>query len=505
MKHKSLFSRVLLLLAPVFLLFSVSVSAEPTKLTFLHFNDIYQLSGVKGNGGFAELSTLIKAEKQRSPNAIVTFGGDLISPSIMSGLSKGTEMIVLMNAVGTDIAVLGNHEFDFGPDVTAQRISESTFPWLGTNVLDASGKVALGAQSAMIVEMGGFKVGFFGILTPETVFLSQPGKDIQFADVVETSKAAVKSLQEQGAEIIVALTHLDLSKDEDLTGQVDGLHAVLAGHDHVAATFVKNGVPVMQSGADGIYLGVLDLDVEWIESRGKKRLSVLPSWKMVATKGTTPDTEIKAIIDDYEAALDKELGVAIGKTAVLLDTTRATVRSTEAAFGSLIADAMREEVKADIGFTNGGGIRGDRLYDPGTTLTRKDILTELPFGNVTVLVELKGADVKEMLETGVSKVEDVAGRFGQVSGVAFTYDKTLPSGSRITEVMIGGAPLDMEKTYTVATNDYIADGGDGYAVLKGKKQLIDASGGTLMATTVMNYIRDMGGVNKVPGGRITEK
>ncbi|MZR32029.1 bifunctional metallophosphatase/5'-nucleotidase [Sneathiella litorea] len=505
MKHKSLFNRVLLLLAPVFLLLTASVSAEPTKLTFLHFNDIYQLSGVKGNGGFAELSTLIKAEKARSPNTVVTFGGDLISPSIMSGLSKGTEMIALMNAVGTDIAVLGNHEFDFGPEVTAERISESTFPWLGTNIFDGAGNVALGAQSAMIMEVGGFKVGFFGILTPETVFLSQPGKDIRFGDVVGTANAAVKALTESGAEIIIALTHLDLAKDEDLTEQVEGLHAVLAGHDHVAATFVKNDVPVMQSGADGIYLGVLDLDVEWIESRGKKRLSVLPSWKMVATRGVTPDPEIKAIIDNYEAALDKELSVPIGKTAILLDSTRGTVRSTEAAIGSLISDAMRAEVKADIGFTNGGGIRGDRLYDPGTVLTRKDILTELPFGNVTVLLELSGADVKEMLETGVSKVEDVAGRFGQVSGVAFTYDKALPSGARITEVTVGGAPLEMDKIYTVATNDYIADGGDGYAVLKGKKQLIDASGGTLMATTVMNYIRDMDGINKVPGGRITEK
>ncbi|MDF2367270.1 5'-nucleotidase C-terminal domain-containing protein [Sneathiella sp.] len=505
MKHKSLFNRVLILLAPVFLLLTASVSAEPTKLTFLHFNDIYQLSGVKGNGGFAEISSLIKAEKERSPNAVVTFGGDLISPSIMSGLSHGTEMIALMNAIGADIAVLGNHEFDFGPDVTASRIAESDFTWLGTNVLDASGKVALGAQSAVIVEMGGFKVGFFGILTPETVFLSQPGEDIQFADVIETSTAAVKSLQEQGAEVIVALTHLDLSEDENLADQVDGLHAVLAGHDHVAATFVKNGVSVMQSGADGVYLGVLDLDVEWVESRGKKRLSILPSWKMMPTRYAAADPEIKPLIDEYEAALDKELGVAIGKTAVMLDTRRGTVRAKEAAFGSLIADAMRTEVKADIGITNGGGIRGDRLYDPGTTLTRKDILTELPFGNVTVLLEVSGADVKEMLETAVSKVEDVGGRFGQVSGVTFSYDKTLPVGARVSEVAVSGAPLDMGKVYTVATNDYMADGGDGYAVLKGKKQLIDTSGGTLMATTVMNYIRDMGGVNKVVGGRITEK
>ena len=493
MKKRSKSIRFFWLLLPLFLLFSASASAEPTKITFLHFNDIYQVSGIKGNGGFAELATLIKAEKARSPNTVVTFGGDLISPSILSGLSKGTEMIQMMNAVGTDIAVLGNHEFDFGPDVAAARIRESSFPWLGTNVFDPSGMVAVGTQSAIIMEIGGFKVGFFGILTPETVNLSQPGKAIHFGDVVET------------AEIVVALTHLDLSKDEDLAEEVKGIDVILAGHDHVAATFMKNGVAVMQSGSDGAYLGVLDLDVEWIESRGKKRLAILPSWKMIATRGVTPDPDIKAMAVSFEEALDKQLGIAIGRTSVLLDTRRDTVRRREAVFADQIADAMRAEVKADIGFTNGGGIRGDRVYDPGTMLTRKDILTELPFGNVTVLLELSGADVRKMLETGVSEVEKGAGRFGQVSGLTFSYKEAQPAGSRVSDVMVGGAPLDPGKIYTVATNDYIASGGDGYEVLKGKKQLIDASGGTLMATTVMNYIKAMGEVRQVVDGRIIAK
>ncbi|MCF8466412.1 MAG: 5'-nucleotidase C-terminal domain-containing protein [Sneathiella sp.] len=502
MKRRSVSFRFLWLLLPVFMVFSAAASGEPTKITFLHFNDIYQVSGIKGNGGFAELATLIKAEKARSPNTIVTFGGDLISPSILSGLSKGTEMIQMMNAVGTDIAVLGNHEFDFGPDVAAARIAESNFPWTGTNVFDPSGKVAVGAQAAIIMEAGGFKVGFFGILTPETAALSQPGKNIHFGDVVEIADKAVKALKEQGAEIVVALTHLDLSKDENLAEEVKGIDVILAGHDHVAATFIRNGVAVMQSGSDGIYLGVLDLDVEWIESRGRKRLSILPSWKMAATRGVTPDPEIKAMAESFEEALDKKLGIAIGRTAVLLDTRRDTVRRQEAAFANLIADAMRAETKADIGFTNGGGIRGDCVYDPGTMLTRKDILSELPFGNVTVLLELSGRDVRQMLETGVSKVEEGAGRFGQVSGLTFSYDASKPAGARVTEVMVGGVPLDPVKIYTVATNDYIASGGDGYAVLKGKKQLIDASGGTLMATTVMNYIKSMGDLSPVVDGRI---
>jgi 5'-nucleotidase/UDP-sugar diphosphatase len=226
---------------------------------------------------------------------------------------------------------------------------------------------------------------------------------------------------------------------------------------------------------------------------------------MVPNRGVEPDPAIKAIVDKFEGDLDKELGVAIGKTAVSLDTRRSTVRSTESNFANLIVDAMKDEVGADIGFTNGGGIRGDKVYDAGTVLTRKDILTELPFGNVTVMVEVSGNDVREIVETGVSKVEDVAGRFGHYAGLTFSYDKTKPVGERVFNIMVGGAPLDPAKVYTVATNDYVANGGDGYAILKGKKQIIDKAGGTLMATTVMNYIQKQGEVSPTTGGRITAK
>lgn len=492
-----------LLIASIFLIVSSLAVAEPTRLTFLHTNDLDQMSGVKGHGGFAELATLIAEEKKRSPNAIVTFGGDLISPSILSGLTKGTQMIELMNALKADIAVLGNHEFDFGPEVAAARVSESNFPWLGTNVFDPNGKVAVNAESLVIMEVAGFKVGFFGITTADTVYLSSPGENIIFADYLETAAQSVKTLKEQGAEIIVAMTHMDFDEDRQLAEEVKGIHLILAAHDHVPASFVTNGTTVLQAGANAMYLGVVNLDVEYIEKRGKKRLVVLPSWQMVINKGVTPEPEMKAIVDKFEADLDKQLGVAIGKTAVSLDTRRSTVRSTESNFANLIVDAMKEEVGADIGFTNGGGIRGDKIYDAGTVLTRKDILTELPFGNVTVLVEVTGDDVREIVETGVSKVEDVAGRFGHYAGLSFAYDKTKPAGERVTDIMVGGAPLDPGKIYTVATNDYVANGGDGYAVLKGKKQIIDKAAGTLMATTVMNYIKKQGEVSPTTGGRIT--
>jgi 2',3'-cyclic-nucleotide 2'-phosphodiesterase (5'-nucleotidase family) len=138
-------------------------------------------------------------------------------------------------------------------------------------------------------------------------------------------------------------------------------------------------------------------------------------------------------------------------------------------------------------------------------LTRKDVLTELPFGNVTVILGLSGTDLKAALENGVSRVEDVAGRFPQVSGVTFTFDRNQKAGSRVSNVMVGGSALDMGKVYKVATNDYIAGGGDGYAALKKGKMLIDKSAATHMATMVMNYISAKGTAGAKVSGRITEK
>ena len=141
------------------------------------------------------------------------------------------------------------------------------------------------------------------------------------------------------------------------------------------------------------------------------------------------------------------------------------MRTRETSFGDLLADALRAATGADVALTNGGGIRGDATYPAGTEITRKDILTELPFGNVTVLAEVAGTDLLAALENGVSQVEDTAGRFPQVSGLGFTYDPSRPPGARIVEVAVGGSPLNPGRTYRLATNDYLLGGGDGYASL----------------------------------------
>ena len=494
--------RVARLLAILLLLAPAAAHAEATRITFLHVNDIYEIEPQRGIGGFAPLMTLLERERAASPNTITTFGGDLFSPSILSGLTKGAHMVEMMNAVGTDIAVAGNHEYDFGPEVAALNFSASAFPWLGANVLGPDGKPAGGLVASHILDRDGFKIGFFGILTPETEVLSSPGRDIAFAPVIEAARTAVEDLEAQGAELIVALTHLFISEDRGLATNVEGIHLILGGHDHVPISTYESGVVILKSGHNAHYLGVVDLRVERIERDGKTSLSVLPEWRLATTAEVEPDPEIQALVHQHTAMLAEELGVVIGTTSVQLDSRRSSVRTKETSLGNLIAEAMRRGVGADVGLTNGGGIRGDRTYPPGTKLTRRDILKELPFGNVTVLLELTGAELRAALENGVSQVERLAGRFPQIAGMRFVYDAQAPAGKRVVEVEVGGAPLDPAGTYTVATNDYMAGGGDGYAAFGTGELLIDASGATLIATMVVDYIEAEGTVAPTVDGRV---
>jgi 5'-nucleotidase/UDP-sugar diphosphatase len=165
------------------------------------------------------------------------------------------------------------------------------------------------------------------------------------------------------------------------------------------------------------------------------------------------------------------------------------VRSREASFGSLVADAVRMSTGAEIGLMNGGGIRGDRLYPAGAAITRRDILSELPFGNTVVLVAIDGATVRAALENGYRDLGRASGRFLHVSGLTVTLDGSAPPGRHVAKVDVGGAPLDMARTYRVAANDFMLRGGNDYGMLADGRTLIGATDGKLLANAVMTYIR----------------
>ena len=361
-----------------------------------------------------------------------------------------------------------------------------------------------GAKASVTRQVGDFKIGIFSLLTPETTHLSSPESGVTFKPAEAVAKETVAALRKDGADIVIALTHLDIAEDRALARSA-GIDIILGGHDHDPIMFYEGGSLILKAGTDARYLAVADISLNKRESRGKTRVSMRPEWKLISTAGIAPDPEIAALVKDYEADLDTKLGVVVGKTDIELDSRRATVRSQESTMGNLIADAIRDGVGAEIGFANGGGIRGDRTYPTGTALTRKDILTELPFGTVTLLIELKGSDLLAALENGVSRVADTAGRFPQVSGVTFAFDAKKPAGSRVSDVKVGGQPLESSRGYRVATNDFIYGGGDGYAALKKGRTIIDSSGATLMATMVMNYITANGTIAPQVSGRIVAK
>ncbi|HKA71229.1 MAG TPA: 5'-nucleotidase, partial [Xanthobacteraceae bacterium] len=167
-----------------------------------------------------------------------------------------------------------------------------------------------------------------------------------------------------------------------------------------------------------------------------------------------------------------------------------------------IADAMRVIGRTDAAIMNGGGIRAGKLYAPGTTITRRDILSELPFNNHVVTIEISGRDLKRALENGLGQLPDAAGRFPQMSGIALEADLKRPPGNRITSIKLGDAPLQDDKIYRVAINDFLARGGDRYDTLRDAKKLLPVDDSPLLANQVMVHVRQLGTVRTGVEGRI---
>ena len=502
MRIKKLFSGLLLgmrAFAPM-----AAIAEETATIRFILTADMPELTSDDGRGGYAKVATVAKIFKKQTKGNIrplLIHAGDAYSPSLLSGLDKGKSTVDMLNAIGVDYMVLGNHEWDFGPEITRERVWQSNFTVLASNVIDKEGLPVDGTVRTAMEVVGPFRVGIMGLVTPNTKDVSNPQTD-QFLPIMDTAKELAKELKGQGANLIVAIGHLDYVEDMELlqSGLVDVL---LSGQDHYHI-FFDNGKDVwIDSGEDGEKVGVLDVHMKSYIKRGKKRFSWEADMRYVDTKNIKEDTAIAFKVKSYEDLLGKELDVKIGETFSELDSRKKTVRTEEAAIGNLIIDAMREGVKAEIGLTNGGGIRAKKIYAPGTKITRRDILSELPFGNVVVKLELTGSQILEALENGISEVERNSGRFPQVSGMSFTYNPKAKAGSRINSVKVGNSLLSKGKTYTIATNDFLAKGGDGYSVFKKGKVIIDAYGAKLMASMVMDYIKAKGSVSPKVEGRIT--
>ncbi len=470
------------------------------RITLLQVNDVYQISPVdRGTrGGLARVAALRKKSLAKSPHTLLLLAGDTISPSVASNIFHGRQMIAAWNAAGLDLAVLGNHEFDFGDAVLQERIRESRFNWLGANVIDKkTGKPFDGLKPYVIREFGGVKIGFLGLVTPDTAKTSKPGPEIGFLDPAKTAARLVPEIRAKGASVIVAITHLNMADDKALA-RAATIDLIIGGHEHSVLQSLAGRTPIFKTGSDARNLGRIELNL----SAGGKLESM--DWEVIPVTSDLPeDATTAAVVNEYEKKLSRELDLPVGRTRVALDARQQTNRSRETNLGDFVADAYRSATHADVALVNAGSIRSNTAYGPGV-LSKRDILSILPFENPIVTIELTGAVLRAALEHGVATVgaENEPGRFPQVSGLRFVYDARRPAGSRVTSVSVNGQPLDDRKTYRLATSSFLLDGGDGYTMLRSARVLVKPEEGPVEANVVIAALVAAGEIAPATEGRI---
>jgi 2',3'-cyclic-nucleotide 2'-phosphodiesterase (5'-nucleotidase family) len=412
----------------------------------------------------------------------------------------------MMNAMRFDAMVLGNHEFDFGQEELKKRMIEATFPVLGANVEELEH-----LKPFVILERGGVKVGLIGVVTEETPLSTHPRNvsGLRFLPPAKAVEKYVKELKNK-TDMIIVLSHLGHGADRLLAQQVKGIDLIVGGHSHtkIARPARIGNTLIVQAWEHGKALGVLDLKIkggEIAEYEGRlAEVKPLPGKE---------DRQILAIVEKYAQKVDAVLGARIGVTEVELDGEN--VRREETNLGNFVADILLKASKADAVIINGGSIRTSIKQGE---IRVKDVYSALPFGNCIMAIRLTGRQIAEALEHGVSIKE--AGGFPQVAGLSFTYSLSSAKGARIKEIVIAGRPIEPGKEYIVATNDFLAVGGDGYktfadalkssgnssmagGTIRGEK-VVYADSSRWIRNIVVDYIREKGKISPRREGRITE-
>ncbi len=513
-------SLVLVLVVGLVPMVSAGSDEETFALTIMHTNDTHahHAPNRHGNGGVARQATVVKQIRAQVDNSLLLDAGDRFTGTLFHQQYLGQENAQIMNLLGYDAMTLGNHEFDKGDLVLGMFIDKLDFPVVSANV-DASASEPLADKIAsyVVLEVGGEKIGITGLTVPETAILSSPSENVIFDDdLVGAAQAAVDQMTEEGINKIIVLSHIGYNMDLAIAPQLSGVDVIVGGHSHTllsnmytkgVASYPQvlesaSGEPILvvQAGEHNEYLGRLDLE---FDADG-----VLTDWDgdvILLSQYITPDPAMQALIDALAAPIEELKHTPVGEAAVDLVGERGVCRTEECNMGNLITDAIRENTGAQIALQNGGGIRASI---PAGEVTLGQVLTVLPFGNLISTFELKGSDVIAALENGVSQVEDVAGRFPQVSGLRYTWDPSAAPGERIVSVEVLNPetgeyePLDPDAVYTVAANDYMRRGGDGYSMLK-ENAINPYDYGNPLDQVVADYIAAHSPVAPEVEGRIT--
>ncbi|MFN8527884.1 MAG: 5'-nucleotidase C-terminal domain-containing protein [Anaerolineae bacterium] len=523
---KRLFFVILLAMS---LAIAVQAQDDVTNITILHSNDTHSWheANSSGNGGDARMAAVINQIRAEGGNVVLLDAGDRFTGTLFHVQYRGQDNVRIMNAMGYDAMTLGNHEFDNGDEVLANFIDGLEFPVVSSNVDVSESDILAGkVLPYAVLDVNGFQIGVTGLTTPETPLLSSPGPDVHFnADMAAAAQATVDELTAQGVTFVVLVTHIGLDADREVAASTTGIDVIVGGHSHslLSNTYVgsaaqypvvvenPNGDPVyiVQAGSTAQYLGRLDVQVnaEGVVTRATGDTIFLSRY-------ITPDPDIEAIVTDLAGPLQELRATEVGATASeLLVGDRRVCRVEECTLGDLITDAMINETGAQIAITNGGGIRADIDQGP---VTIGDVLTVLPFGNLVSTFSLTGADVVAALENGVSQVQvadgavvrdGAAGRFPQVAGLRFTWDPTAEAGSRIVSVEVRGADgsfsaIDPAATYTVASNDFMRRGGDGYSVFA-ENAVNPYDYGKPLDQVLSEYLATVADVGPMNDGRIT--
>jgi 5'-nucleotidase / UDP-sugar diphosphatase len=476
-----------------------------TRVSFLLVNDVYRIDENKdGRGGMARFAAAVKAERERAlaegRHLVCVHAGDTLSPSLLSSFDQGAHMIDLFNEVGLDVFVPGNHEFDFGKDVYFERIREARFPILAANLKNSDGALPAHHQERLALEADDLKLALIGAAYEDTVSASRPG-DLVFAPTIPAVLACAKSARAEGADLVIAIVHAGKATGVALMN-THAVDLILSGHNHDLHIDFDGRTAFVESEQDANYVTVVDIDVARTRDEASRSLPWWPDFRVVDTAKIDPDPSMLAKVRDYQAGLEKRFHVEIATLAAPLDSRTEAVRSGESAIGNLIADALRAAATAEVAIINGGAIRGDKFYPAGTKLLKRDILDELPFGNKTILTIVPGNAIPAALENGFSLVERLSGRFPQVAGLSIVADPAAPPGARVKTVTVNGEALDPGRDYKLATNDFLARGGDGYGMLAGKTHVSADSGTRLVALDVIDYVEALKLIDAKVEGRI---
>lgn len=452
------------------------VASEPlpndVRITIVHTNDTHgRIVESKTEIGYAKIATAFKSLKMWNPNTVLLDAGDTLHGLPIVNVDKGETVVKLMNQMGYLAMAPGNHDFNYGYARLKELEGKMAFDLLAANIY-------AGAERAftpyIIANFDGVNVAFFGLATPETVYKADPKntEGLTFTDPIVEAKKVVGELAGK-YDVLVCIAHVGIDKSSDPTSilvaqAVPAIDVIIDGHSHSELSSIEKEnttkTLIASTGANGSGFGIVDIVV------GKDR-AVKSKVARTITPANTPelrgDNAITKLIADLSKAQDAVLAKVVGKSAVALEGKREIVRTQQSNLGTLIANGMLYVTGADIALMNGGGIR-DSI--PAGDITMKQIYTVMPFGNYLQTGKLKGSELKAVLENGVGKLPAADGRYPHLAGWTFTLDATKPAGERVSNILVGGQPVDPNKDYMFATINFEFNGGDDYRMLIGKAQ-----------------------------------